>query len=185
MFDSPLATLGMKTSQPATLFDARGFPQDYAQGKSLFWFGELALDVSKEKPVAFDVDWVFQPKPVSDAKTDKLSLTVSPDPKVIAPDEAPPLIIPQPTTNQSASSNQTLEIKGRYDFPAGHVRFWEQDFVGSLHRLFEVPAHRQEGAPTISCGWRCQQAGISSWRVSDHDHPEFDIRSRRRGRRAA
>ena len=146
-FDAPLTKLGIQTSSPSTLFDARGYIQDYAEGKSLFWLGDLGIDVSKDKPATYDVDWRFQPNPVPPPQSAALTLTSKPTPGVITPDERPPLIIPQPRTNQ-LRFNKPLELSGLYDYPAGRVRFWDTDFIGGLQRRFEIPTVEKKG-PTI------------------------------------
>ena len=139
VFDSPLAKVSVKTAVPTTLFDARGYDQDYAEGKSLFWCGALGLDVSKDKATTYDVDWQFHPNPVPEAKTNSLTLTSTQAPDVVSPDQTPPLILPKPKNNE-LKFDKPLPLTGAYDFPAGRVRFWEADFLGGLVRRFEVPA---------------------------------------------
>ena len=147
VFDAPLAKVSIHTSVPITLFDARGYPQDYAEGKSVLWLGDLGLDVAKDKATSFDIDWLIQPKPVPEAKTATLALKSLASPRVIIPDERPPLIVPKPTTNQLKFDKPTV-LSGNYDFPAGHVRFWDTDFLARLNRRFDVPKAAKTG-PTI------------------------------------
>ena len=147
VFDAPLAKVSIHTSAPTTLFDARGYSQDYAEGKSVLWLGDLGIDVAKDKPTSFDVDWLIQPKPVPEGKAAQVTLTAKSAPNVIVPDERPPLIIPKPSTNE-LKFDKPLVLEGNYDFPAGHVRFWETDFLGRLRGRFEYPA-AIKGAPVI------------------------------------
>jgi len=139
IFDSPLSRVEVKTSVPTTLFDARGYAQDYAEGKALWWLGHLDLSISKEKPVSFDVEWQIDPRPIAEPKSAEIVVTSIPDPNVIKPDEAPPLIIPTPTVNQ-LNFKKALEFTGAYDWPAGKVRFWATDFVAGLAKRYEIPA---------------------------------------------
>lgn len=169
-FDSPLVKLGIKTSSPSTLFDARGYDQDYAQGKSLFWFGNLSLDVSKDKPISYDIDWRFQSSPVPPAKTDSIALTANPAPDVISPDEQPPPIIPKPKTNE-LKFDKPLVITGNYDYPAGRVRFWDADFTGGLKSRFEVPAFDKK-APVIHVDGGVSKLGFhpGGYQITITDH---------------
>lgn len=145
VFDGPLVRLKAVTSSPTTLFDARGYDQDYADGKSVLWMGELGLDVSKDKPLAFDVDWEITPKPVSEPKTATINL-VGRQATVVVPDSVPDPIVPHPTTNELKYS-KLLDLKGKYDFPAGHVRFWESEFLSALKQRFEPAVEDKTAAP--------------------------------------
>ena len=138
VFDAPLTRLEAKMSQPTTFFDARGYAQDYANGKALWWLGDLSLDVSKEKPVTFDVEWQIDPKPILDSKAVQITLASNPAKDVISPDEHMPPVVPRGVVNQ-LSAKKTLEFTGAYDWPAGRVRFWAADFLGGLARRFELP----------------------------------------------
>ena len=144
LFDSALTKVSIKTSSLMTLFDARGFDQDYAEGRSLFWFGDLGIDVAKDKPATYDVDWSFQPNPIPAPQSTSLTLSAVPVKGVITPDEHPPQIIPQPRTNQ-LKFDKPLELTGQYDYPAGRVRFWDADFITGLKRRFEMPAVDTKG----------------------------------------
>jgi len=145
-FESLLTKLEAKTEIPATLFDARGYAQDYAEGKSLWWFGHLDLPISKDKPVVFDTSWKVDPQPVAAASSVKEAWTSTPTPTAIVPDETPPMVIPTPATNQ-LNFNKTLEFTGAYSWPAGRVRFWAADFVGTLARRYELPPVSSKAVP--------------------------------------
>jgi hypothetical protein len=138
VFDAPLAKVSIHTSAPTILFDARGYAQDYAEGKSVLWLGDLGLDVAKDKPATFDVDWQIQAKPVPEAKTATIAFNAQASAAVIEPDDRPPLIVPKPTTNQ-LKFDKPLVMSGTYDFPAGHVRFWDTDFLARLKRRYDLP----------------------------------------------
>lgn len=157
-FTAQLLKLGIKTSSPATLFDARGFDQDYAQGRSLFWLGNLAMDVSNDKPASYDVDWEIDPTPVPAAKSASIQLSVEQVPNVWAPNDAPLPIIPQPKTNE-LKPDKPLILTGNFDWPAGHVRFWEQDFLGGLKQRFQTLGFAK-GASAINVDGGVSKLGL-------------------------
>ncbi len=157
-FDGPLVKLAVSTSSPSTLFDARGYAQDYADGKSVLWFGELGLDISKEKPLVYDVDWVISPNPVPAPSSAVAQVTSEASNTAVVPEEIPPLIIPRPTSN-SLRYGTLLELNGKFDFPAGHVRFWEADFLGGLNRRFAPPT-QDKSAPTIHVDGGVSKLGL-------------------------
>ncbi len=138
VFESPLAKLEARTSLPTTLFDARGYSQDYAEGKDIWWFGLLKMDVSKDKTTSFDVEWRVTPRPIPEPNAAKLKLTSQPSDSIIVPESEMPVIVPRPTINQ-LSTKSVLEFTGAYDWPAGRVRFWIPDFIGTLAKRFELP----------------------------------------------
>ncbi|MDR3689485.1 MAG: hypothetical protein P4L46_08915 [Fimbriimonas sp.] len=138
VFDAPLAKVEVKTSAPTTLFDARGYDQAYAAGRALWWLGCLDLDISKERPLSFDVTWQIDAKPVPSSTPIKVALKATHSAAVIVPDEKPPVLIPKPTLNQ-LNFTKTLEFTGQYDWPAGLVRFWDTDFIAGLAKRFDLP----------------------------------------------
>ncbi len=137
-FDSPLAKVVATTSLPSTLFDARGYGQDYATGKDIWWLGPMKLDISKQTPVQFDVDWLINPTQVESPKSEKVQLVTTPVPDALSPSERIPILVPRPTANQ-LTFERTLTYTGHFSWPAGHVRFWEGDLVSGLSRRFQVP----------------------------------------------
>lgn len=169
-FTTSLVNVGIKTSTPTTLFDARGYDQDYAEGKSLFWFGNLALDVSKDKPVSYDIDWTFHQNQTPQPKTESITLTSQPTPEAIVPDERPPLIIPKPKTNE-LKFDKPLVFTGNVDYPAGRVRFWDSDFIAGLKSRFVLPAWDKK-SPVIHVDGGVSKLGFhpGGYQITITDH---------------
>lgn len=62
LFDSPVGNVGFTSSRSDwSLFDARGFIQDYAEDDDLFWMGIFGIEVAKGKPAMFEAEWSFEP----------------------------------------------------------------------------------------------------------------------------
>ncbi len=62
VFDSPVGNIGFTSSRSDwSLFDARGFIQDYAEDDDLFWMGIFGIEVAKGKPAKFEAEWSFEP----------------------------------------------------------------------------------------------------------------------------
>ncbi|HVL38025.1 MAG TPA: glycoside hydrolase family 20 zincin-like fold domain-containing protein, partial [Fimbriimonadaceae bacterium] len=109
-FESPLADIQFTgEGQDWTIFDARGYEQPWAESRSLIWLGKLAVEVSREHPAVFEVEWQIAPKrtPTSDVRSETLRasplrnalhpvderLPLLPKPKEAALDYERPLIL--------------------------------------------------------------------------------------------
>lgn len=145
-FDSPLTKLGIRTSAPSTLFDARGYEQDYAQGRDILWFGLLKLDVSRQKPAQFDVDFEVQPSPIPPPKSETIDLKTTVNERLIEPVDHSEVQVPKPTVSQLDPKN-LLEWTGNVSWPAGHVRFWESEFLGTLAKRFQLGPAKSIAVP--------------------------------------
>ena len=145
-FDAPLTKLGIQTSLPTTLFDARGYDQDYAQGKNIWWLGSLKLDVSKTKPVSFDIDFEVNPSPIQPDRDERIELKPSRNDHLIEPIGHPGIQVPRPTVSQ-LDPKAALEWTGVAQWPAGHVRFWEKEFLQTLSKQFQVRQPAPQAIP--------------------------------------
>ena len=156
------ALWGMLEVQPVTLnpgsnwvlFDGRNYPQDWAKDKSLFWFGQLGIPISKGHPVhaAFNL------------KIDYGS-TPNGKPLPIAGINSKETMLPEKITNVENPVNQRLpfvpfpkelalkggpglKITGKWKFPAGQFFHWSE-FTDTLKRRFILPSVASN-APAIS-----------------------------------
>jgi hypothetical protein len=136
-FEAPLGKLSATSSIPLTLFDGRGYRQDWAQGRQLLWLGAMGLDVAKGKPAEFDVEWRLEPRTVAAAAPVTVALKPQPTASALAASERLPLLIPEPRTNR-LDFKRPLALTGNYSYPAGRFRFFEE-FQTTLKRRFLVP----------------------------------------------
>jgi hypothetical protein len=150
-FDAPLAEVEATTSRPLTLFDARGYDQEWARNQSLLWFGLLDAEVSRERPLEFEVEWRFAPKPAAPPKTERLDLPVPPIPNAENPDETPLPLVPRPK-DARLDPSKPVEVTGTYRYPVGRVRFWE-DFKQGVAQRFILPTPARDAKPlTVDAG---------------------------------
>lgn len=143
--ESPLTNVEITSSIPLTLFDGRGYAQDWADGKSVWWHGALALDVANGKPVDFDLEYRFKPRPVTPDRTQTVSAQAVPITRAGIPDESIFPMIPKPQ-KAAFDYSKPLEVTGVFAFPAGQVRFW-QEFKDALARRYVIPAPAKGAHP--------------------------------------
>lgn len=138
-FDAPFANVGIHSTIPLTMFDARnGYDQDFAEGKQLFWTGAMTLQVAKEKPVDFTVEWRLQPNRRREAPAKEVRLAGKPTEAVLTPSEERHPLVPKPTDDE-LNWDKPAEFTMRHHFPAGRFRFYDE-LVAAIHRRFETSA---------------------------------------------
>jgi hypothetical protein len=89
-------TVSCDSSSPLTLFDARGYIQDWAEASPLLWFGALGLDVAKDKPATLRMEWRFDLGGTPGVKAMELHPGGRQEPRASAPSEEKPVLIPKP-----------------------------------------------------------------------------------------
>ena len=137
-FTAPLGSVSATSTLPITLFDARnGYPQDWAQGRSLWWYGDLALPVEKGKPAVMDIQWDLAPAQVAGSAPAPVKLASTPNPSSLMPNTDRPRLIPNPKVNQ-LDWDHPVDITGGFTFPVGLFDHY-QEFVDTLARRFQVP----------------------------------------------
>lgn len=146
-FEAPLADIEATATRPLTLFDARNYDQEWAKNRSLLWLGLLDAEIEPGKPLEYEVEWRFAPRPPAAPKTVRLNLTPTPIPDAEAPDETPIPLIPRPKTVH-LDPTKPIEITGAYKFPVGRVRFWDV-FQKGLANRFIMPPADPKGKPLI------------------------------------
>lgn len=134
---APLTNVDIRSSVPMTLFDGRGYTQDWAEREPIWWHGALGRDVAKGQPVELDVEWRFAPNPPAPDRKETVQLTRSALAAASAPDESLPILIPKPK-KATLDFDHPVELTGVYRFPAGRVRYWN-DFLAAVARRFEAP----------------------------------------------
>ena len=138
-FKSNFADFSLSSSIPLTVFDARnGYPQDWAEGKQLWWAGAMDLEVAKGKPVEFTVDWNIAPHELEGSPNLSRKLSGTKSTSVFkAVDQILPLI-PQPL-EAHLDYDKPMELSLNHAFPAGRFRYYSE-FLTALGRRFEMPA---------------------------------------------
>jgi len=142
---TPFANIKLTSSIPTTLFDARGYRQDYAEGKSVWWYGALSLNVSSDHPADLDVTWKIDPTPVAAPAVDSRKIAPVAVAKAVVPDEAIFPEIPK-ILNAKLNYDKPAKFTNLFTFPAGRVRFWDL-FKATLSRRYEVPAALTDAKP--------------------------------------
>jgi hypothetical protein len=133
-FDSPLTSCEVRSSLPLTLFDARGYGQDWAHGKQLWWLGALSLDLLPGKPLDLEVSWSFSPKLYSFVAHKQIKFKRNPGVVELA-NVALPVLSPKPKTN-TLDFRQGLPISGKWSFDPKPPKYWTL-FEEALARRFE------------------------------------------------
>lgn len=134
----PLGPLEVDSSAPLTAFDARRYPQSWAEGKNVVWLGNLSLGLTKDKPTTMDVEWRFPSVPTTDAPTMKRNLAAKRVQSARLPDESRPMIVPKPL-NDHLNFNSPMEITGAWSLPIGEFDHYA-DVRAAFARRFILPA---------------------------------------------
>lgn len=137
-FTGPLGTVSEVSSEPLTLFDARGgYKEDWASTGDLFWLGDLGLLAERGKPALLDLEWKFDPKPQPVLQPLRATLTAQPVKDALLPDESRPVLIPKPKED-SLDWDSPMELTGAFTFPAGVFDHLDE-FRAALARRFVMP----------------------------------------------
>ncbi|RYG45456.1 hypothetical protein EON79_12590, partial [bacterium] len=134
---APAAKIDVATDRPLVLFDARGYDQPWAEGRSLLWLGVQDLVVEKDKPATLRVEWRIQPGQPLAAKPISLKLAAQPVPNALTPVPERPVLIPKPSKDQ-LNWEKTLPLTGNWAFPVGRFRGFAE-FETALKRRFRIP----------------------------------------------
>ncbi|RYG25027.1 hypothetical protein EON82_08615 [bacterium] len=134
----PLGTLEGTASTPVTVFDARRYPQSWAEGKDVLWVGNLALPLTKGETKSFEMEWRVPGRAEKDVAPLKRTLEMKPVVDARLPDESRPIIIPKPTEDH-LNYNSPIEITGAWSLPIGEFDHYA-DLKAALARRFIMPA---------------------------------------------
>lgn len=135
-FQAPWGSLKITpTSGKWNLFDARNYPEEWAQNASLFWYGGYAEVATKDHPAhtSFDLTITGQSSPA--VAPTSLNLPMKKGSVVVPEDVRLPLI---PTPKHVDMGNGTVELTGKYAFPGGLPMHFN-DFKTELANRFEAP----------------------------------------------
>lgn len=133
----PLGTLEGAASLPLTVFDARRYPQSWAEGKDVLWVGDLSLPLETGKTTTLELDWRIPTVAVSDPAPLKKKIAAVRIADARLPDEARPVLIPQPETDR-LHYETPIEITGTWSLPIGEFDHFA-DFKAALARRFVLP----------------------------------------------
>ncbi|MHB8637626.1 MAG: glycoside hydrolase family 20 zincin-like fold domain-containing protein [Fimbriimonadaceae bacterium] len=134
-FTGPWGSLSVAPrGAPWFVFDARGYPQEYAVGKSLLWFGLLEAPLPKGRPQHFGFDVTIQ----AAAAASNPPLRLEPATRALpnaeeAVDDQLPLA---PNPKRPVLTRQVLKLGGPFKFPAGRF-FHFDEFKQTLAHRFD------------------------------------------------
>jgi hypothetical protein len=103
---NPAFSIQSVASAPQTTFDARGYSQDFAEGRQMFWSGALGLEPRKGAPAKGSIRLRFTPGKLSDPELLQETLAGAPLASARYPDPALPLV-PQPAKSTLSPTETT------------------------------------------------------------------------------
>jgi hypothetical protein len=139
LFESTGNQATIRSSRPIGMFDARGYGQDWANKRELYWMGAEDMNVSKEKPLEFTVDWDFTDFRTADSTPVAKTLALgsgAKEARAVRPFERIPDLIPKPKLSQ-LDFKKTIELTENYTYPVGKFRFLP-DLGAALRRRFQT-----------------------------------------------
>jgi hypothetical protein len=136
-FLTPIGAVSEHSSTPLTLFDGRGYNQDWAANLEYWWLGTTDLAAPKGKTESLDVEYQFSLLMAAKSTPFKGSLTAQPTSQALLPDTTRPPLIPKPD-QASLDWDHPLVYTGALTFPAGEFDHLDL-FKAALSRRFEVP----------------------------------------------
>ena len=134
----PLGKLEGRANAPLTLFDARRYPQSWAEGKDAVWVGDLDLPLIPNSTTAFEIEWRIPNVAPLAATPLRKTLEAAPLAGARLPDESRPQLIPKPQTDH-LNYNSPVEITGAWSLPIGQFDHFPE-FKAALARRFVLPA---------------------------------------------
>ena len=133
----PLGALEGTASAPLTVFDARRYPQGWAEGKEAIWVGDLALPLEPDSSLSFEMEWRVPTAAAPNAPTLRRTLVSAPLKAARIPDESRPMLVPQPQTDH-LDYKSPIEITGAWSLPIGTFDHFAE-FKAALARRFALP----------------------------------------------
>jgi hypothetical protein len=137
-FRAPLGEIDVTTSSPVTIFDGRGYGQEWSLNRDLIWMGPLNLRVERGQPTELVVEWRVRPERVPAPEASRASLAATATTGALAPRTQLPVLAPSPKQVQ-LDWERTVPLSGAFEFPAGKTRHFEI-FEKGLARRFRQPA---------------------------------------------
>ncbi len=137
-FAGPLGAVETTANVPLTAFDARQYPQSWAEGKDTVWVGDLALPLQKDKAVVMDVEWHVPAVATPALSPIRRTLKSEAIPDARLPDESRPMLVPRPQIDRM-DFNSPVDITDGWNLPIGTFDHYD-DFLAAVARRFVVPA---------------------------------------------
>ena len=134
----PLGKLEGTANAPITVFDARRYPQSWAEGKDALWVGDLDLPLVAHSTTAFEIEWRIPNVAAPAAVPLHRTLAASPLAEARLPDESRPLLVPKPQIDH-LNYGSPVEITGAWSLPIGQFDHFPE-FKAALARRFAIPA---------------------------------------------
>jgi len=134
----PLGTLEGQASVPLTVFDARRYPQPWAEGKSLLWVGDLSLPLAPGETKVVEVEWHVPTVAAKEIAPLKRSLPAKPVTEAQLPDAGRPMLVPKPREDH-LNYNKPIEVTGAWNLPIGEFDHYA-DLRAAFTRRFLMPA---------------------------------------------
>lgn len=93
-WQGPLGSIEVNAQEPLRLFDARGYDQEWAQNRELFWLGTSDLHIEPNVPKRLRVEFALGL--ATRRKAPPVTLTAKTSPTVISPDLRQAAVVPTP-----------------------------------------------------------------------------------------
>ncbi|HLK13942.1 MAG TPA: hypothetical protein VKT78_03990 [Fimbriimonadaceae bacterium] len=142
-FAGPWGTLSIAPrSTPWFIFDARGYPQEYAVGKSLLWFGLLEVPLPKGKSVHVGFDLTLEVNSTGAQGPKTIDAQATPLPN--AEDALDDILPFAPNPKRAVLGRDALELGGPFTFPAGRFFHFDEFKPALLSRFsyhWPIPGH--------------------------------------------
>ena len=157
-FNGAFGPLSLKSDRKVIAFDARNYPQPWAQGKPLIWLGDLGLEIEPGQVAEVNLEWTIPPGAVLPNKGEKLAINSNTVPDALAPSEALPVLLPKPKQVQLDWEKPT-EITGNWTFPSSRFRHFNR-FAEALARRYRIVP--QKGGKAIAIDGGESKMGLNS-----------------------
>lgn len=144
-FDAPIGRIDVASTAPLTLFDARGYKQEWAEDKSLLWLGLSEGTLANGAPLEWDVEWRFRPNSLPSSRTITQNSVALPFAEAKRPDETLWPLVPRPK-EVNLNWQKPIELSGLYRYPVGRVRFWNE-YAKVLRQHFVLGPVRPGAVP--------------------------------------
>lgn len=134
----PLGALEGTANVPLTVFDARRYPQPWAEGRDLLWVGDLSLPLTPGETKVMEVEWHVPTVAAKEIAPVKRSIAAKATTDARLPDESRPMIVPKPK-NDHLNFNSPIEVTGAWNLPIGEFDHFT-DLKAAFARHFVMPA---------------------------------------------
>jgi hypothetical protein len=130
--------VGLESQTPAITFDARGYNQDWAEQKPLYWQGIQGVELKKGKTASISFTYKFSTKSRDTQPPKSLNLPSIELKDGLTTIQENPVLVPKPKKAE-LNWDQDLVISNAWHFPAGKMKFFDL-LKSELQKRFELPA---------------------------------------------